>query len=99
MTVRINRRAIRELATGDEFRRHLEDVADEIIDRTAANARDRHYGPSLETEIRNQGGELVARVGTDNEFAHLDEWGSENNEPSGAMRRAIESLGLDVELL
>lgn len=80
-----------------EWAAHLERVGKAIAEQTAANALDSDYKRSVATAVREDAGEIVCRVGTDDPFAHLDEWGSINNPPTGAMRRAVESLGLEAE--
>lgn len=59
---------------------------------TRRNALDHEYADSVTTRDLVDG----TRVGTDNPFAHLDEWGSVNNPPTGAMRRAVQSAGLKL---
>jgi len=61
--------------------------------RIAAGTRTRalasSYRESVETSLTADG----AWVGTDDPFAHLDEWGSINNPPTGAMRSAAAEAG------
>jgi hypothetical protein len=64
-------------------------VADEIAAGTRAKARDPEYADSVEVEATDDG----AWVGTDHYFAHLDEWGSIWNPPTGAMRSSAASAG------
>jgi hypothetical protein len=55
------------------------------------------YKKSVTTDLRTEGDEIICRVGTDDPFAHLDEWGSINNAPTGAMRRAVQGTGMEAE--
>lgn len=70
------------VATTPAVRRQLESTAEKIARDTTALARDRLYKAHAAIS-RGQ-----VRVLTKYPFAHLDEFGSVNNPPTGAMRRA-----------
>lgn len=93
----MNRRAVAELAKSPEWEAHATKAANQIKAATASNASDPEYGKSLDVDSRTEGDEIVVRCGTDHPFAHLDEWGSINNPATGAMRRAVEGLGMEAE--
>lgn len=95
--VRINRRAMREMMQSGEWQAHLERAGKAIATAAAGNAQATSYKRSIEVDVRTDGDEAVCRVGTDDPFAHLDEWGSINNVATGAMRRAVEGLGFEAE--
>ena len=95
--VRIDQRAMRQLMTSGEWQAHLMRAGNVIAKGTAANADMTTYKRSLEVQLRTEGGEAICRVGTDDPFAHLDEWGSINNFATGAMRRAVEATGMEAE--
>lgn len=97
--VRINQRAMRQMMQSGEWQAHLEKAGKAVAAATAGNARATSYKKSIEVDVRTEGDEAICRVGTDDPFAHLDEWGSINNFATGAMRRAVEGLGFEVELL
>lgn len=95
--VSVSRYAIAEMRRSGEWQAHLERVGEAIAEQAAANAIMESYKRSIQVEVREDGDDVVCRVGTDDPFAHLDEWGSINNSPSGAMRRGVESLGLEAD--
>lgn len=67
----------------------LAETAEKIAQGTARRAKDHEYRDSV-TVVRMK---RMARTTTDNSFAHLDEWGSLNNPPTGAMRSAAAEAG------
>lgn len=79
-----------------KVQRQLQAVGREIADRTVVNSdmaagygqRGSRYGEILVRPTKKG-----ARVAAQGPFAHLDEFGSINNEPTAAMRRAAESVG------
>lgn len=64
-------------------------IAELVAQGTARRCKDSDYRNSIVVKPTALG----ARVGTDNSFAHLDEWGSVNNPPTGAMRSAAAEIG------
>lgn len=75
----------------DYYRR----LGQELADRTKANATFKSYKKSVRWSIRNSPKDGVL-VYTKDSFAHLDEWGGAKSSPSAAMRRACESVGLNI---
>ncbi len=67
----------------------LVEAAEAIARGTARRAKDHEYSDSVRSERMARS----ARTTTDNPFAHLDEWGSANNPPTGAMRGAAAEVG------
>lgn len=64
-------------------------IAEGIAEVTSQRAKDHEYAESVHAVLIPGG----ARVKTDNSFAHLDEFGSINNPPTGAMRSAADEVG------
>jgi hypothetical protein len=72
-------------------RKYYGQAANEIARRTRQNARFSSYKRAVKVKRKTDG----VAVFSDSPFSHLDEWGSVNNSPSAAMRRAVDSVGLD----
>ena len=74
---------------------HYRTVGVEVATRTKANAVDGDYKKTVRYSLSMSQNDGVL-IYTKNPFAHLDEYGSANNSPSAAMRRAVESVGLKL---
>lgn len=91
---KLNPRSVVELRLSPRARMAIRSRAQAVATITRRNAVDHLYAESVTTADRPEG---VVRVGTDYSFAHLDEFGSVNNPPSAAMRRAVQAVGLKME--
>lgn len=99
MSVRIDQRAMRQMMQSGDWQAHLMKAGKAVRAATIRNADMTSYKESVGAQLRTEGDEAVCRVGTDDPFAHLDEWGSINNFATGAMRRAVDGLGFEVQEL
>lgn len=88
----------RRLAEGHVITAARDAIGQQVVTRARTRANDSQVARSYEVlGERREGDELVLSVGTRHPFGHLDEYGSANNPPSGALRAAVMSLRMRYE--
>lgn len=92
----------------EEFRKELDEAtrefraakANEALDvatSIAPRGESGDYVESLEVGDDEVGGEDGTVLGSTDPAGHIIEWGSEDTEPHGTLRKAAEAVGAEVE--
>lgn len=92
MKAKMNPAGIAALAKGDDVKAKLKTVAKSVARDTERNARITRYKPRCKITDTDDG----VRVSRVEPFAAIDEFGTVNNPPSAALRRAAQGQGLKV---
>lgn len=77
----------------DGVQAELEKRGQQVADETEVNSLMAQGQPGRYGDIEVSHDGTTVTVAATGSFAHLDEWGSVNNSPTAAMRRAAEAAG------